>query len=94
MGDVRPLSQRLREDTRELHTRAEKAPLQADLVQGKLPRDRFEAMLGQLYVLHRWLDARLEGFLASRPEFGALIDEAQELVSGVEIDLDAPLEDD
>jgi heme oxygenase len=50
---------RLREETREAHERAEKHPLQQELVKGLLPREMYLEHLGQLFLIHRVLDAGL-----------------------------------
>lgn len=57
--DPRPITQRLREDTKDLHTRAEKGEFQAALVSGRLPKEQYVDMLEQMLPVHRALDAAL-----------------------------------
>lgn len=50
---------RLRDDTRELHTAAESHPFQKAQVSGQLPKEDYIAMLGQMYLVHRSLEQHL-----------------------------------
>jgi len=58
--DARPITDRLREDTKQLHTRAEKGPLQEALVKGELPREVYADMLEQMRLVHEALERELE----------------------------------
>lgn len=51
--------QQLRDSTREEHNRAEHHEFQQALVKGDLTRDRYEAWLGQMYLIHDALEAAL-----------------------------------
>jgi heme oxygenase len=53
------IMQRLKEQTAELHSMAESAPLQRAMVRGALERERFAAYLGQLLTVHKALEASL-----------------------------------
>ena len=53
------VGERLRTETRDLHTRAEKGPFQAALLAGRLPREHYERNLEQMLLVHRALEARL-----------------------------------
>lgn len=66
-----PLSQTLREDTRELHTYAEKRPLQGEFVSGRTTRPRLAAYLSQLQHIHAGLEAALHQH-AAHPAVAAL----------------------
>ncbi|MBX3323491.1 MAG: biliverdin-producing heme oxygenase [Phycisphaeraceae bacterium] len=50
------LPQMLREDTRELHTYAEKRPLQVEFVTGRTTRTRLASYLSQLAHIHKALE--------------------------------------
>lgn len=54
------IGDRLKSETAELHTRAERAPLQAALIQGKLDRAGYAAFLGQMALVHEALDGAVE----------------------------------
>jgi len=51
--------QQLRDSTREEHHRAEHHEFQQALVKGELARDRYEAWLGQMYLIHGSLEKAL-----------------------------------
>lgn len=51
---------RLRAETWDHHARAEGKALQRDLVRGELPRAMYAAWLGQMYLVHRALEAAVE----------------------------------
>lgn len=58
------LGRRLKEATRELHARAERAGLMPALLRGELPRERYVALLWQLEAIYAALEAALEHPLA------------------------------
>lgn len=58
--DARSIMLRLREDTAELHRRAEQSRLQRQLVRGQLARDAYTAWLGQMHLIHTALDHALQ----------------------------------
>lgn len=60
--EVSPLMAELKQETSELHTRAERHPVQASLIRGQADRSVYVAYLSQLWHLH----CALEGELASR----------------------------
>lgn len=76
-ADARPLGQRLREDTRDLHTRAEKSLFQAKLVKGELPKDLYLEGVRQMYVVHRALEAQLAGAREADPRVAAIVTDEQ-----------------
>lgn len=51
--------QQLRDSTREEHNRAEHHEFQRALVKGELARERYEAWLGQMYLVHDSLEKAL-----------------------------------
>lgn len=57
---VPTLMSRLREETKEHHTRAERKPIQGKLVSGRVTRDEYAAWLGQMYLVHVALEAAIE----------------------------------
>jgi heme oxygenase len=52
--------QRLKAETRDLHTHAETRTLQRAIASGEVDRTTFSAYLGQLYHVHRSLESALE----------------------------------
>lgn len=56
----RPLSLRLREDTKQAHTRAERSGIMRALLTGKLPRAQYVALLANLHPVYQALEAELE----------------------------------
>ncbi len=61
-----PVMDRLRVDTRELHTAAENHPLQKAQVAGTLPKEDYVATLGQFYLIHRTLERYLRNHSTNR----------------------------
>lgn len=57
---ITPIGDRLKTETAELHTRAEKAPLQAALIQGRLDRAAYTMFLGQMLLVHEALERAVE----------------------------------
>lgn len=53
------VSHRLKTETRELHTAAEKAPFQAAMVKGEQPLEAYAALLGQMLHVHRAVEGAL-----------------------------------
>ncbi|MBX3364218.1 MAG: biliverdin-producing heme oxygenase [Phycisphaeraceae bacterium] len=74
---ARPATQRLREETRDLHTAAEKGPYQAAMVMGRLPRAGYVAMLEQMLLVHRALEAGLERARAGSPAIARVVTREQ-----------------
>lgn len=68
---VSPMLAELRERTRELHTRAERHPVQAAMVRGQSGVGGYTAYLGQMWHIHEALESelgrRLEGSAALAP---------------------------
>lgn len=56
---TQPLAQRLRDETRPLHTRSERAGLMPALLRGTLPRPAYAALLRHLLALYEPLEAAL-----------------------------------
>jgi len=67
------LAMRLRMETRDAHTRAERHPMQGRLVRGLSSRSEYGAYVGQLIHVHRELDKALKERGASWPSLGAMI---------------------
>jgi heme oxygenase len=53
------IMQRLKVETADLHTYAERRPLQGEMLKGSIARSRYGAYLGQLMLVHRTLEATL-----------------------------------
>lgn len=51
-----PIGDRMKNELADLHVQAEKAPLQAAMVQGRLTRDAYAAFLGQMLLVHEALE--------------------------------------
>jgi heme oxygenase len=66
---------RLREETAAQHAHAESRPLEQALVRGVLPRAAFVALLGQRFLVHRALEARLRELVRGHPLVGTLVPE-------------------
>lgn len=67
VGTTISISDLLRERTSVDHIAAERHPLQAALVRGVLPREVFVAYIGQLFVVHRVLEAALDRLIRGQP---------------------------
>ena len=65
----RPLSERLKAETRDEHRRAETHPLMAAMVSGRIDRATYARYLGQMRHVHATLDAALR---AGAQKHGAL----------------------
>lgn len=75
--ETTPLGDRLKTETGDMHTRAEKSPMQAALVQGRLPRDGYAAWLGQMLFVHEALDHAVASARARHPGVAAVAHEGQ-----------------
>jgi len=51
-----PLADRLKTETAEAHLQAEKHPLMAQMLSGRLPAEQFLGYYSQLYLAHQWLE--------------------------------------
>lgn len=71
------ITERLRTETRDLHTKAEKAPLQEALVKGKLPREVYADMLEQMLLVHRELEQAIREHRPSVPALAAVVTDEQ-----------------
>lgn len=69
--------QQLRDSTREEHNRAENHAFQQALVKGELARDRYEAWLGQMYLLHSSLEKALRAAAGRSEAIGRVVHEFQ-----------------
>lgn len=59
VGSSRSLSERLRAETKDLHTQVERAGVMAALLRGALERERYTALLRNLHALYAALEAAL-----------------------------------
>lgn len=75
--DMRPASQRLREDTRDLHTRAEKSDFQAAMIQGRLEREAYVANLEQMLLVHQALESALRRHRNTQPAIARVVSDEQ-----------------
>lgn len=67
-----PIGDRLKTETAELHTRAERAPLQAALIQGRLDRAAYATFLGQMLLVHEALESAVESAATKHPGVRAM----------------------
>ncbi len=67
------LGDRLRTETRELHEAAERHPFQRALFKGSLPRKQYVANLGQLYLVHKALEARIRERMSDTPALAGVV---------------------
>jgi len=72
-----PAMLQLRNSTREEHSRAEHHEFQQALVKGELARDRYEAWLGQMYLLHHALEKALRDAAAQDEAIAKVVHEYQ-----------------
>jgi len=79
--------QRLKTETHDLHTHAETRTLQRAIAAGEVDRTTFTAYLGQLYHVHRSLEAALESSRDTFPIVGALATGDRMRVPDLERDL-------
>lgn len=71
------IGDRLRTETRDLHDAAEQHPFQRALFKGTLPREQYVANLGQLYLVHRALEARIRERMSDTPALAGVVREYQ-----------------
>ena len=69
--------QQLRGSTRDEHDRAEHHQFQQALVRGELPRQRYEAWLGQMYLIHSSLEQALQAAAADSEAIRAVVQDYQ-----------------
>jgi len=65
----------LKASTQSLHTAAERHPLQADLLKGRLPLATFAALHAQYLLVHRSLERHLESLRDADESFRAIIED-------------------
>ena len=78
---------RLKAETNELHRDAERRRLQQSLVKGDLDRDLYVGFLGQMYLVHRALEGRIEAAMDSHRAFSAVVRDYQMRTSHLHNDL-------
>ncbi|MBL8765163.1 MAG: biliverdin-producing heme oxygenase [Phycisphaerae bacterium] len=71
----RPLSERLREETRADHSRAEKHPLMAAMIGGRIDRAAYAGYLGQMLHVHTTLEAALRDTAHHHPALALVVRE-------------------
>ena len=77
----------LKDSTWDLHQQAESGELQKRLVKGELGKDEYAAHLGQLYLVHKTLEARLDDACGTCPHVRALNQDNLRHVPNLEADL-------
>jgi heme oxygenase len=82
-----PIGDRLKSETAELHTQAEKSPLQAAMIQGRLPREAYASFLGQMLLVHEALDRAVEQAAATHAGVRAVWSPEQKKAALVRQDL-------
>ncbi len=80
---------RLRIETRELHTYAETRPLQKALIKGSLPRETYVEYLGQMLLVHAALEGEIRKHTSSHRAFAAVWREYQEREGNLRADLES-----
>lgn len=83
-----PIGDRLKSETAELHTRAEKAPLQAALIQGRLDRAAYTQFLAQMLLVHDALERAVESAASKHPGVRAIWNAEQKKAPLVRQDLE------
>ncbi len=78
---------RLKEETWGLHQQAERGNLEQDLVKGKLPREVYRDHLGQRYLIHKVLEARLREVRDQDPRLKAIVHDWQFHENDAAVDL-------
>jgi heme oxygenase len=71
--DSRRIMDLLRESTDEQHRDAERRRLQREMVQGRLPVERYGLWLGQMYLLHSALRDAIERHATDCPTLAAIV---------------------
>ncbi len=77
----------LKDSTWDLHQEAESGDLQKRLVKGELGKHEYAAHLGQLYLVHKTLEARLDEACDTCPHVKALNADNLRHVPNLETDL-------
>lgn len=75
--DTRPITDRLKQDTQAQHDAAEAGGFNEALMGGRLPREGYVAMLGQLLHLHTALEGLLRANVGRVPALQAVMTEEQ-----------------
>lgn len=73
--DTRPLMERLKQDTLELHERAEKSPFEGAMFRGMLPKAAYIEYLAQRMLVHRALEALLRETRGGHKALAALAED-------------------
>lgn len=76
-NEPRPVSVRLKEETAEHHTAAERHPFQQSLVRGTVSRDGYIDYLGQMFLLHAALESHLRAAAARVPAIAKVVRDFQ-----------------
>jgi heme oxygenase len=79
---------RLKEATRDLHRHAESRSLQLQMFRGEVGREAFAAYLGQLYLVHRALEAALSRVAEGQPAVAAVAGAERPHVERLRCDLE------
>lgn len=77
----------LKDSTKEQHTRAERHPMQADLVRGQLPIEAYCRYLAQLRHVHEALESSLVAGAHEDPRLGRVVRESQFRLDAIDADL-------
>jgi heme oxygenase len=75
--DTRPITLRLKEETAEHHTAAERHPFQQSLIRGTVSREAYVDYLGQMLLLHAALESRLRSVAPRTPAIRSVVKEFQ-----------------
>jgi heme oxygenase len=81
------IMERLKNETRDLHTHAESRALQKRIASGEVDRASFSAYLGQLYHVHRTLETALEKGRGTHPAIAAVATDNRMRVPDLDRDL-------
>ncbi len=66
--------ERLKSSTQHLHDSAEHHPVQRALFKGRLPREAYVTMLGQLLLVHNALETALRSLMTHRQALSAIVE--------------------
>ncbi len=77
MTTATPVMPELKSATQALHDATEHGTFNKQLIMGKLPREAFVEMLGQLFLMHRALESRLRETLEKQADWRQAVTDCQ-----------------
>jgi heme oxygenase len=85
--ETRGVMQRLRDETREHHQRAENRSYEQALIRGTLPRATYVEGLSQRYLIHAAIESAVRRLAETRPRLAVLIDSVHQQAPHARADL-------